>query len=194
MADGEEAREVGHVRWGFYGAYVAAVGPALTVTILASLLLMQVGKATASRAHGVWLDSSWPAQYLQFFSLSYMQASRNGSDLWLSYWVSHAMPQELRQSGNATSDWLDENHTLAAEGSTVMPQKPILQTADWWRETLTANIMATAAGRLPQLGLRFDGQSNHPVYLEGPVPEGVAFFLSVLLMFAACNSLFTLVR
>ena len=97
-----------------------------------------------------------------------------------------------------TSDWLDQNQTLhltlAAEGSRVLPQKPILQTADWWRETLTPNIAAIAGGRLPQLGLHADGQSNDPVYPQGQVPEGVAFFLSVLLMFAACNSLFTLVR
>ena len=108
------------------------------------------------------------------------------------------MPQELRQPGNAASDWLDQNQTLhvtlAAEGSAVLPRKPILQTANWWRETLTPNLAATAAGRLPQPGLRADGQSNDPVYLNGPVPEGVAFFLSVLLLFAACNSLFTLVR
>ena len=50
VADGEEAREVGHVRWGVYGAYVAAIGRALTFTILSSLLLMQVGVATANRA------------------------------------------------------------------------------------------------------------------------------------------------
>ena len=70
MANGEEAREVGHVRWRVYGAYIAAVGPALTITILASLLLMQVGSATPSPAYGSQDDSYCPAQYLQFLSLS----------------------------------------------------------------------------------------------------------------------------
>lgn len=40
----EEGRQIGHVRWSTYAAYISAVGPLLTIVIVTSLLLMQVSQ------------------------------------------------------------------------------------------------------------------------------------------------------
>ena len=179
--------QVGHVRWAVYGAYARATGAALAALIVAALLLMQ--------------------------------ASRNGSDLWLSFWVSR---ERERLVVPAAEQGLGLINPMTDPAACALGAAPLQGTAwagvnwrqpwgPWWvagaslgvseyaeQESGTRAGAAPAAlpweGRLLHGGLR--GLSGYNQTLAGPalaLLPGVRFHLSVLLLFAAANSLFTLV-
>lgn len=179
------------MRWAVYGAYARATGAALAALIVAALLLMQ--------------------------------ASRNGSDLWLSFWVSRERERLVGPAaGQGLWVYLDPKTLSAACTLGAAPLQGVAWAGvhgrqpwgPWWVAGATLGVTACAepglglgtgagaaaaaplwAGRLPRGGLR--GLSGYNQTLAGPaltLLPGVRFHLSVLLLFAAANSLFTLVR
>ena len=178
------------MRWAVYGAYARKTGAALAALIVAALLLMQ--------------------------------ASRNGSDLWLSFWVSR---ERERLVGPAVGQGLGFINPMIDPAACTLGTAPLQGAAwlrldgrqpwgPWWAAGATLGVSACAeselgmgtgagaaaaapllAGRLPCGGLR--GLSGYNQTLGGPalaLLPGIRFHLSVLLLFAAANSLFTLVR
>ena len=119
------------------------------------------------------------------YQLPLLQASRNGSDLWLSYWVSKSLPEKLRQSSSSSTSQAVQP-ALSPLVTAAMPSSiPLWHLADWWREEST-NVTAEQRRRL-----------LHPTYFAFTghgIHEDVSFFLSMLLLFAAGNSIFTLIR
>lgn len=197
------------MRWTVYAAYARATGAALVAVILAALLLMQ--------------------------------ASRNGSDLWLSFWVSHEREQVLLPgaAGRAACPSFD-TVPCHGSGSDPEPEPPALgacvsagtcgregAAVAWWAASARFGAWlwtgldkpmpiarseagladklgpaesrlaaAVAAGTLAgggRRGLAGGRQTLVGLQAWGLLP-GVRFYLSVLLLFAAANSLFTLVR
>jgi len=61
----------------------------------------------------------------------WMQATQNGSDLWLSYWVSHEHEQRLRLGGPADFSNLDLPDLAAGEFGLRFGQTSALQGATW---------------------------------------------------------------
>jgi ABC-type multidrug transport system fused ATPase/permease subunit len=129
----EEERSVGRVRWLVYRSYLSAVGWLVAGLVLASLLLMQVGSLPAvglprccprccpAAAHAscmccarAWLAvvggkrwwqlrwwRGWAAQ--QRLPRPSLQASRNGTDLWISFWVSGSHAASNGSSSSSSS-------------------------------------------------------------------------------------------
>jgi len=62
---------------------------------------------------------------------SWMQATQNGSDLWLSYWVSHEHEQRLRLGGPAEFSNLDLPDLAAGECGPCFGQTSALQGSAW---------------------------------------------------------------
>ena len=182
------ACQVGHVRWAVYGAYALATGAALAALIVTALLLMQ--------------------------------ASRNGSDLWLSFWVSREREQLV---GPAAGQGLGFINPLTDPAACALGAAPLRGAAwagmhgrqpwgPWWVAGASLGVSACAepelgtgagaaaaaplwAGRLPRGGLRgLSGYNQTLAESALKLLPGVRFHLSVLLLFAAANSLFTLVR
>lgn len=188
VTEREEKRHIGHVEWSVYGFYTASVGPLLTITILVSLLMMQVC-ASPDRRRG-WSSVCTAVNRNLRTRVWCEQASRNGSDIWLSLWVSRATPEQLRGI-SGSGEFLAGAEAVAPTSSAAVGslRVPILQIADWWREGHAAE------GWQAPLGVRRQAAVGHNGSLaEIHLPEGVTFYLSILLMFAACNSLFTLIR
>ena len=106
----EEARHSGHVKGQVYTAYAMAAGPFLVSVILVSLTLMQVNTALLTYCSekllfvSITLSSLSPVCCLQCYwmhdvpCMSVLQVTQNGSDLWLSYWVSHQHHEEIELS------------------------------------------------------------------------------------------------
>lgn len=108
---------------------------------------------------GIWAP-------ITFLSLALMQATRNGSDLWLSYWVSHNNGNSNETAALSTSaSFLYNSSTLpgALITDVANSSSPSLFTAPYLEDTST---------------------------LE---PE-VKFYLGILLYIAAANSICTLIR
>lgn len=114
-----------------------------------------------------------------------LQASRNGSDLWLSFWVSRNSPHELQQSSGVLHN-LSCHQSVSGGG---FKSAPLCQLADWWRiRNRNLSDRQTSSGSLPQADVLVE--SILGVHLH----QGVRFLLSILLIFAAANSIFTLIR
>ncbi len=177
------------MRWAVYGAYARATGAALAALIVAALLLMQ--------------------------------ASRNGSDLWLSFWVSR---ERERLMGPAAGPGLFPNPGINPAAS-PLGAAPLQGTVwagvhgwqPWGPWCVAGATLGASASTEPGLRMdtgssaaaaaplwagalpleRWGALSNRNKTLAGPalaLLPGVRFHLSVLLLFAAANSLFTLVR
>ena len=107
-----------------------------------------------------------------------MQASRNGSDIWLSYWVSQISSPQLRSNScDYPQDGTSKTHSHPLELSAMqrLQKPPEFQFLE---------------GSFPAVGSKKRAFQNPQLQLHA----GVAFYLNILLLFAACNAIFTLVR
>ena len=99
-------KESGAVAASVYMSYVVAAGRSLSALILLSLLLMQVNNTDLMVSIQPFLGRN---DVIVHRSNSMIQASRNVSDWWLSYWVEHLSSEP---DANVTSvrgnayDWL----------------------------------------------------------------------------------------
>ena len=179
------------MRWAVYGEYARATGAALAALIVAALLLMQ--------------------------------ASRNGSDLWLSFWVSHERERIVAPAaGQGTGFYVSpmKNRTASPlgaappQGAAWLGLRGRQPWGPWWAAgavlgasacvepgpgRATGSCAAAAAPLwampLARGGLRdLSGDKQTLMGSALALLPGVRFHLSVLLLFAAANSLFTLVR
>eukprot|EP00887_Chlorella_sp_A99_P004434 scaffold30.g4434.t1 len=131
--------------------------------------------------------TGWGGVALILSSLLLMQATKNGNDLWLSYWVSHA-PPEPAAPGAATA----ASASLPAGAGSSGAQAFAASAA--WAAALAGAGMAGwqrgAAARSATSAAALDNSSNVASSLD---PDG-RFYLTVLLYIAAANSVFTLAR
>lgn len=141
-------------------------------------------KSIIWKARELWWNLSLSTAVL--VAIIILQASRNGSDLWLSYWVSRTAPTELQQpSDRGRPAWQSIKSGLI---TSRMEAIPLWHLADWWRERAAAGL------RRIDWGPHATDLEAGPIGLGHGIHQGVGFFLSVLLIFAACNSIFTLFR
>ena len=114
-----------------------------------------------------------------------LQASRNGSNLWLIFWMSRNSPQELQQSSRAVSKLACHQSALEVGFNST----PLCQLADWWRiqETYLSDGQ-DSSGSLP----RADAVLVENI-LGVHLHQSVRLLLSILVILAAANSNFTLI-
>lgn len=146
--------------------------------------------ATCRPAHffknWLWVTLLIAATLLLMMIAVHLQASRNGSNLWLIFCLSRNSPQELQQSSRAVSKLAC--HQSASE--VAFNSTPLCQLADWWRiqETYLSDGQ-DSSGSLP----RADAVLVENI-LGVHLHQSVRLLLSILVILAAANSIFTLVR
>ena len=121
------------------------------------------------RLQGCWVP-------VTLASLALMQATRNASDLWLSYWVSQVPPTTAAAAINASAPAATVLRAAAGRGWGVGASPR----SDWLR----------TAGPAALPGAGWGARQSWQDALD----PGVEFYLSVLVALAAANSLFTLAR
>ncbi|GAB4816583.1 hypothetical protein N2152v2_003629 [Parachlorella kessleri] len=126
--------------------------------------------------------TGWGWVVLILASLALMQATRNGNDLWLSYWVSHTpTPAQL------------PHHRLPSQLH-LQPEQP-QQHSPFLGQPTPTTIWPDGGSSIQALG------GNHALGAAGVLPAAygrldpeVRYYLGVLMAIAGANTVFTLAR
>ena len=153
----EEEKEEGVVAFRVYWSYWMSVGSVLTLAIFISLLLMQ-GILVNLSAHTLF-SCCFPLFLVCTLCTFLLSASRNASDWWLSYWVTHA-----HNNTSPTDNITWYNITPAHGGSSS--------------STIISQLLAAIVG---------PNSSSHPIPLE-PATDNLVFYLGIYGGIAVANS------
>lgn len=112
-----------------------------------------------------------------------MQATRNGSDLWLSYWVAH-IEEDFTAARHAQSPGLAGVPDMPLSPGFVLP----LQSS-----AVAPSVLPSHAFTAPWLEQGHQESQHRKALHLGWLPPETSFYFSVLVLIAAANSAFTMV-